>query len=115
MAGSSGGERKECHGRAVGGQELQVRPGAVEGDVHLRLAVAGQLRRGRGRGLAPDGHTETVEIDLKKIRDGVYLNSWTEASGATVTHVEDFANATLYSNVTVDGTLHNLVGTITEA
>jgi molybdenum cofactor biosynthesis MoaF-like protein len=68
-----------------------------------------------GGGLSPDGHAETVTLDLKKIRDGVYLNSWTEASGATVTHVEDFANATLYSNVTVDGTLHNLVGTITEA
>ncbi|MDT0330590.1 MoaF-related domain-containing protein [Nocardiopsis lambiniae] len=68
-----------------------------------------------GGGLAPDGHAETVALDLKKIREGVYLNSWTEAGGATVTHVEDFANATLYSNVTVDGTLYNLVGTITEA
>jgi hypothetical protein len=48
-----------------------------------------------GGGLAPDGHAETVALDLKEIRDGVYLNSWTEASGATVTHVEDFANATL--------------------
>ena len=68
-----------------------------------------------GGGLAPDGHAETVALDLRKIREGDYLNSWTEASGATVTHVEDFANATLYSNVTVDGTLYNLVGTITEA
>lgn len=68
-----------------------------------------------GGGLAPDGHAETVAIDLREIRDGVYLNSWTEASGATVTHVEDFAKATLYSNVTVDGTLHNFVGTIAEA
>ncbi|MFI8527264.1 MoaF-related domain-containing protein [Promicromonospora sukumoe] len=68
-----------------------------------------------GGGLAPNGHAETVALDLKEIRDGVYLNSWTEASGATVTHVEDFANATLYSNVTVDGVLYNLVGTIKEA
>lgn len=67
-----------------------------------------------GGGLAPDGHAESVTLDLKEIRDGVYLNSWTEASGATVTHVEDFVNAKLYSNVTVDGTLYNLVGTITE-
>jgi predicted SnoaL-like aldol condensation-catalyzing enzyme len=67
-----------------------------------------------GGGLTPNGHTETVALDLKEIRDGVYLNSWTEASGATVTHVEDFTNATLYSNVTVDGTLYNFAGTITE-
>ncbi|MEV4016828.1 hypothetical protein AB0J35_40675 [Nonomuraea angiospora] len=68
-----------------------------------------------GGGLSPDGHAETVQLDLKKIRDGVYLNSWTEAGGATVTHVEDFANGTLYSNVTVGGTLYNFVGTIEEA
>jgi predicted SnoaL-like aldol condensation-catalyzing enzyme len=67
-----------------------------------------------GGGLTPNGHAETVALDLKEIRDGVYLNSWTEAGGATVTHVEDFANATLYSNVTVDGTLYNFVGSITE-
>lgn len=67
-----------------------------------------------GAGLAPDGHTETVRIDLKKIRDGVYLNSWTEASGATVSHVEDFANGVVYSNVTVDGILHPFVGSISE-
>ncbi|MEU6784972.1 hypothetical protein ABZ912_37760 [Nonomuraea angiospora] len=59
-----------------------------------------------GGGLAPDGHAETVQLDL---------SSWTEAGGATVTHVEDFANGTLYSNVTVDGTLYNFVGTIEEA
>ncbi len=32
-----------------------------------------------------------------------------------MTHLEDFANATVYSNVTVDGVLHNFVGTIKEA
>jgi hypothetical protein len=57
----------------------------------------------QGAGLAPDG------------REGVYLNSWTEASGATVTHLEDFENGTVYSNVTVDGKLYNFVGTIKEA
>lgn len=69
----------------------------------------------KGAGLAPDGHTETVEIDLKQIREGVYLNSWTEASGATVSHVEDFAEGVVYSNVTVDGKLYPFVGTIAEA
>jgi hypothetical protein len=68
-----------------------------------------------GAGLAPDGHTETVTFDIHEIRDGLYLNSWTEASGATVTHLEDFANATLYSHVTIGGTLHKFVGTITAA
>ncbi|MCP2266056.1 hypothetical protein ACFQHV_13325 [Promicromonospora thailandica] len=67
-----------------------------------------------GGGLTPNGHAETVTLDLKEIRDGVYLNSWTEACGTTVTHVVDLLNATVYANVTVDGTLYNFTGTITE-
>jgi predicted SnoaL-like aldol condensation-catalyzing enzyme len=67
-----------------------------------------------GGGLTPNGHAETVALDLREIRDNVYLNSWAEACGTTVTHVVDLANATVYSNVTVDGTLYNFVGTITE-
>jgi hypothetical protein len=67
-----------------------------------------------GGGMAENGHTESVVLSLKKLRDGLYLNSWTEASGATVTHVEDYANSTLYANATIDGTLYTFVGTITE-
>lgn len=67
-----------------------------------------------GGGMAPDGHNETVEIGLTKIRDGLYLDSWTEASGDTVTQVEDHATSTVYANITSAGILHNLVGTITE-
>jgi hypothetical protein len=67
-----------------------------------------------GGGMLPDGHTETVEIDLKKIRHGLYLNSWTEASGSTVTHVEDYATSTLYATATIEGTLYRFVGTIAE-
>ena len=68
-----------------------------------------------GAGLAPDGHTETVDITVKELRPGLYLNSWREKSGATVTHVEDFANGDLYSNVTVDGQIYTFVGSIKEA
>ncbi|MEV1082659.1 hypothetical protein AB0I98_31255 [Streptomyces sp. NPDC050211] len=55
-----------------------------------------------------------MALNLQEIREGVYLNSWTEASGATVTHLEDFENGKLYSNVTVDGKLHHFTGTIKE-
>ncbi|MFD6189394.1 MULTISPECIES: hypothetical protein [unclassified Streptomyces] len=56
-----------------------------------------------------------MALNLREIREGVYLNSWTEASGATVTHLEDFENGALYSNVTVDGKLYHFTGTIEEA
>lgn len=66
-----------------------------------------------GAGLAPDGHTETVAIELTQIRPGVYLNSWVEASGATVSHLEDFETGALYSNVSIDGQIHRFSGSIT--
>ncbi|NYJ03187.1 hypothetical protein HNR19_003885 [Nocardioides thalensis] len=67
-----------------------------------------------GAGLAPDGHTETVAITATEIRPNVWLNAWREANGSTVTHVEDFEKGVLYSNVTVDGQLYTLTGTIKE-
>lgn len=99
----------------VVGKSYRFNLGALKVRFTFDSQTQGSFVVEKGGGLAPDGHAETVELDLKKIRDGVYLNSWTEASGATVTHVEDFANATVYSNVTVDGTLHTFSGTIEEA
>jgi hypothetical protein len=50
-----------------------------------------------GGGLTPNGHAETVALDLKEMRDDVYLNSWTEASGATVTRSASWPRVTLCS------------------
>ncbi len=53
----------------------------------------------------PHARTETVAISVATIRPGVFLVSWVEASGATVVHVEDFADSMLYSHATLpDGT-----------
>lgn len=52
----------------------------------------------------PDGpfaRTETVKIEVTTIRPGVFLVSWVEASGATVVHVEDFAQGVLHSHATL--------------
>lgn len=66
------------------------------------------LPNGELRFHIPDGpfaRTETVKITTTLIRPGVFLVSWIEAGGATVVHVEDFANAILYSHATLpDGT-----------
>ena len=69
----------------------------------------------RGAGLAPNGHTETVDIEIAELRPELFLVSWREASGATVTHVEDLATSALHSVVTIDGRLTRLTGTIKEA
>ena len=56
----------------------------------------------------PDGpyaRSETVQIATNMIRPGVFLVSWVESSGATVVHVEDFAQGILHSHATLpDGT-----------
>ena len=49
----------------------------------------------------PYARTETVKIVTTLLRPGVFIVSWVEASGATVVHVEDFAQGALYSHATL--------------
>ncbi|GAA4312701.1 hypothetical protein GCM10023149_08170 [Mucilaginibacter gynuensis] len=66
-----------------------------------------------GAGPAEPGHTETVHIAISEVRPEVYMVAWKEATGATVTHVEDHENGILYSNATLpDGSFYTLKGTI---
>lgn len=46
------------------------------------------------------GEHDTVPIDIKFIRPGVFLVSWQEADKLTVVHVEDFDAGVFYSQVT---------------
>jgi len=53
----------------------------------------------------PYARTETVKIVATLIRPGLFIVSWVESGGATVVHVEDFAQGVLYSHATLpDGT-----------
>lgn len=66
-----------------------------------------------GGGPADPGHTEKVQIAIAEIRPQVYMVAWKEATGATVTHVEDHENGILYSNATLpDGSFYTMKGTI---
>lgn len=61
----------------------------------------------------PYAHTETVKIVTTLLRPGVFIVSWVEAGGATVVHVEDFAQGTLYSHATLpDGAFLRMQGAI---
>lgn len=67
-----------------------------------------------GGGPAEIGHTEKVQIAITEIRPQVYMIAWKEATGATVTHIEDHKNGILYSNATLpDGSFYIMKGTIT--
>ena len=66
-----------------------------------------------GGGPAEPGHTEKVKITIAEIRPQVYMIAWKEATGATVTHVEDHENGILFSNATLpDGNFYRMKGTI---
>ena len=68
----------------------------------------------QGGGPGEPGHTEKVQITFAEIRPQVYMVAWKEATGATVTHIEDHENGILYSNATLaDGSFYPMKGTIT--
>lgn len=60
------------------------------------------------------GAIETVKITKTEIRPNVYMVTWKEKSGTTVTHLEDFENQTVYTNITLPNTnFINLKGKLT--
>ena len=66
-----------------------------------------------GSEIAKPGYSERVQTIVSEIRPRVYMVSWKEASGATVTHLEDHENQIVYSNATLpDGSFYNMKGII---
>jgi hypothetical protein len=60
------------------------------------------------------GTSDTVDIDVKFIRPGVFLTSWQESDGLTVVHVEDFDAGTFHSHVTMpDSTFRRFTSRMT--
>jgi predicted SnoaL-like aldol condensation-catalyzing enzyme len=60
------------------------------------------------------GEPETVHPTMVEVRPNVYMVYWKEKSGTTVTHLEDFENETVYTNITTpDHNFTNLKGKLT--
>lgn len=58
--------------------------------------------------------TETVNIKMTELRPQLFLITWQEASGTTVTQVQDYEKDIVYSNWTSPtGEFTNLQGTLT--
>ncbi|WP_300397583.1 nuclear transport factor 2 family protein [uncultured Sphingobium sp.] len=51
----------------------------------------------------PFAHKETVSIQVQPLSNGIFLVSWVEESGATVTNVQDFDRGIVHSFVTLPG------------
>ncbi len=56
---------------------------------------------------------ETVQTKMTELRPQLYLITWQEASGITITQVHDYENGAIYSNWTSPkGEFTNLKGTL---
>lgn len=47
------------------------------------------------------GDSDTIAIQVKAIRPGLFWVSWQEADKITVTHLEDFENGTFEASITL--------------
>ncbi|MDP1617564.1 nuclear transport factor 2 family protein [Phenylobacterium sp.] len=62
----------------------------------------------------PFARSETVDIQVTPIGDSLFLVSWQEQSGATVTHIQDFDREVIHSHATLpDGRFLRMTGPMT--
>lgn len=95
------------------GTRFLAEVGPLTFEMHFASEQQMTFRIIQGAGMVPDGHEETVAVTVAEIRPDVYLTSWKEESGATVTHLEDFDRGQLHARIThPDGTTDALTGTI---
>ncbi len=82
--------------------------------VHLTLVSVKQLRFEIAEG--PFARIENVDIDVAPLGNGLFVVSWQEKDGATVTNVQDHDCGRVHSFVTLpDGRFMRMKGTFTTA
>lgn len=92
------------------GQEMDVTYPSFA--VSLTLLSATQLRFEIKEG--PFARTETVEIAVMPLGNGIFAVSWQEADGATVTNLQDYDRGLVHAFATLaDGTFLRMTGTLT--
>ena len=61
----------------------------------------------------PTDEAETVNIKLTELRPNLYMATWKEKNGNTITQVQDYEKEKIYSNWTLpNGQFENVKGTI---
>ena len=62
------------------------------------------------------GRNQVIDIKRTLIRPNVYMVTWQEVDKSTVTHLEDFEQGIVYTNITMpDLTYYNYEGTLKPA
>ncbi|MBX7484100.1 nuclear transport factor 2 family protein [Qipengyuania qiaonensis] len=99
-------QHTSAHGFPVG-LEMHVAYPAFQ--VSLTLVSTTQLRFAIEEG--PFARTETVDIEVVPLGNSIFAVSWQEASGATVTNVQDFDRDLVFSFATMpDGRFMRMTG-----
>jgi hypothetical protein len=80
------------------GQMYEARLGELA--FHLKFDSDGQSMRFAPAQADDFGKAEAVTYRAVAIRQGVFMVTWIEADGTTVTHIEDFENGVVHTNIT---------------
>ncbi len=93
------------------GNKFKVDFGPMAFQLHFESASQMTFAQITPKGL---GEPETVNPTMVEVRPNVYMVYWKEKSGTTVTHLEDFENEIVYTNITTpDHNFTNLKGKLT--
>lgn len=94
------------------GQTYEARFGALA--FHLQFDLDGHTMRFTPADAPDFDSAQAVTYRAVAIRPGVFMVTWTEADRTTVTHVEDFENGVVHTNITQpDHSFLNLSGSWT--
>lgn len=94
------------------GHKFMVDFGMAKSILHFKTENELQFRITEMDG-KPTNETETVNIKLTELRPNLYMATWKEKNGNTITQVQDFEREIIYSNWTLpNGKFENVKGTI---
>ena len=97
---------------SISGNKFLVQFGMAKAVLHFNSDISLTFTI-TGKNGEPQEITETVAIKMTELRPRLFLVTWQEASGTTVTQVHDYENNVIYSNWTSGNReFTNLKGTL---
>ncbi len=94
------------------GNKFIVDFGMAKSTLHFKTETSLQFQIIEKDG-KPADETETVKIKLTELRPNLFMATWKEKNGNTITQVQDHENEIIYSNWTLpNGKFNNVKGTI---
>lgn len=98
----------------INGNKFEVIFGTSKAKLHFQNEASMTFTIAQKDGVEVNS-SETVAIKMTEIRPNLFMVTWKEESGTTVTQVHDYENEIVYSNWTLPtGEFKNFQGTIKE-